>query len=620
MTDSQLLSTFVAPPSPSSQNARDEAFANLVQRHIQLVYAAARRQTRDPSLADDITQAVFMILAKKAHTVRDPAQLPSWLISTTRYAALNARKLESRRRLHEQKVAAMNPSHEDPFADLDAQSDTTQIASVLDAGLARLRPRDRSALILRYLRGLSMDDVAQQLNLSTAAAQKRVARGIARLRDVLAHRGIHSSADALESTLTTQTACAVPATLAPLVLSQLTLAAPAPGTAAAFIATKTIKSIVLAKTKLVASLCATAATVAIASGVAIVASTAPLQAQSQASAPTTQAPAPPAPASPTPPLNNSTTPLPPATSQPDSTIKIANITFFENWNQDLFQVGIDPSTKREGGTGAPAVIIQSTTKEWGKNGSALRTIPTLSLIGHRIRFSAWLKTENLANWAGLRLLAGDTAGRVYAHDDISGDYPLVGTNDWTRREIVCDIPEGCTILRIGMSQYGAGKMWMDDAQIEIVGNDVPTTDDSRMHFWSFSRKLYDTRMDEATQRDGHPTRLMFSSTAQNGFWFAYDQNDRHPEKYHGKKVKMSAWLKTEGVTVPSGITVRIMGPNFQSLTTTPSVRSGIAGTRDWKKVEVTFTVPENCQDLCTGVRLCGKGKLWVDDIKYEIVE
>src|SRR5688572_15206237 len=106
MDDTQLLHDYV------SQHC-ERAFAQLVSRHINLVYAAARRQARDSHLADDITQAVFMILARKAASVRSGAVLPAWLISTTRFAASNALALETRRRRHEQKASEMTPlAHE----------------------------------------------------------------------------------------------------------------------------------------------------------------------------------------------------------------------------------------------------------------------------------------------------------------------------------------------------------------------------------------------------------------------------------------------------------------------------------------------------------------------------
>src|SRR4051812_32441210 len=100
MDDNELLREYVKTGSHA-------AFGQLVSRHIDMVYAAARRQTRDPATAEDVTQAVFIVLARRAASVRSGAVLPAWLLSTARYAAMNARLAESRRRSHEQRAASM---------------------------------------------------------------------------------------------------------------------------------------------------------------------------------------------------------------------------------------------------------------------------------------------------------------------------------------------------------------------------------------------------------------------------------------------------------------------------------------------------------------------------------
>src|SRR4051812_42005716 len=95
--DCTLLARYV-------EHADQAAFATLARRHVGLVYSAARRRLRDANLAHDVTQVVFLVLAKKAATIRPGTVLSAWLLKATRYTASNMSKSEFRRRRREQEA------------------------------------------------------------------------------------------------------------------------------------------------------------------------------------------------------------------------------------------------------------------------------------------------------------------------------------------------------------------------------------------------------------------------------------------------------------------------------------------------------------------------------------
>src|SRR5262245_15361138 len=84
-----------------------EAYRQLVERYAGLVYAAARRQVRDMHLAEDVTQAVFIVLSRKAGSIRRGQPLSAWLLTTTRYTCINALRVEKHRRATESRAAQM---------------------------------------------------------------------------------------------------------------------------------------------------------------------------------------------------------------------------------------------------------------------------------------------------------------------------------------------------------------------------------------------------------------------------------------------------------------------------------------------------------------------------------
>jgi RNA polymerase sigma factor (sigma-70 family) len=187
-TDAELIDDY--------RRGSQAALAILIRRHVDLVFAVALRRTGDPGLADDVTQAVFIVLATKARFLRTQATVAGWLMVVTRHVASTAVRGRRRRRHHEQ-VAA----RPEAISMTDSDAVPAEMARVLDDALAGLSATDRDAVALRYLEGHSLTDVGRSLGISEEAARKRVARGVERLRKSLFRRGVAIGAAGLSNTV-----------------------------------------------------------------------------------------------------------------------------------------------------------------------------------------------------------------------------------------------------------------------------------------------------------------------------------------------------------------------------------------------------------------------------------
>jgi RNA polymerase sigma factor (sigma-70 family) len=163
---------------PASVDSKTD-FAALVRDHADMVYSAARRQLGNSAMADDVMQAVFMLLWRKAGSIR--GSVAGWLVKTTHFACRDARKLAARRRYHERAAAAMKREQ----SDVESEPDWETYANVLDEAMARLRSKDRDAVALRYFRGLTFKQVGLAMGTGEDAAKKRVGRAIGRLRETM---------------------------------------------------------------------------------------------------------------------------------------------------------------------------------------------------------------------------------------------------------------------------------------------------------------------------------------------------------------------------------------------------------------------------------------------------
>lgn len=203
-SDTELLRRY-------AEDGSEAAFAELVSRHVGLVYAAALRQVGGGAhRAEDVAQTVFVALARQAAALSRRTEIVGWLYTSTHHVAAKLKRTEQRRAQREQEAHAMNEIN----TDNRAPADWDRLRPVLDAAMHGLSDADREAILLRYFQNRRLAEIGQRLGLSEDAARMRVERALDKLQALLGRRGITSTTAALGVALANPALAVAPAGLA----------------------------------------------------------------------------------------------------------------------------------------------------------------------------------------------------------------------------------------------------------------------------------------------------------------------------------------------------------------------------------------------------------------------
>ena len=185
----------------------DAVFTSLVERHINLVYSVALRRLGNPHEAEEVAQVVFIILARKAGSLGQKTILSGWLYQAAQLTAANFQRARMRRQHREQEA----------FMQFTQESESPawpQLSPFLEDAMARLRQKERDAIVLRFFENRTVAEVAIALGLGEAAAQKRLNRATDKLRNFFASRGIQVSTHGMLHSIGNQAVQIAPAGLA----------------------------------------------------------------------------------------------------------------------------------------------------------------------------------------------------------------------------------------------------------------------------------------------------------------------------------------------------------------------------------------------------------------------
>jgi len=280
------------------------------------------------------------------------------------------------------------------------------------------------------------------------------------------------------------------------------------------------------------------------------------------------------------------------------------------------------------------------------------------VTGKRVRYSAYVTTQDVATWAGLYMYVyrtragGTTLDKLPMSSDQMSDRWIRGTTDWRKYEIILDVPHEATLVTFGVELSGTGQVWIDDAMMEIVGDDVPTTnvgEATKLQNLGFEGGLtswipYTWRTTAQTDVYTMGIGLDMAHTGKLGAFIRSTtppQSNQYGELgtpaiyagyYQGKTVRFSAYINADKVedhailwlVSPTkdaqGRTIAVPNETVIPGKATQNDNSVTVGSGGWQKYEVSIDVPADAPNIIFDLRLFGEGEVWIDDVEFTVLD
>ncbi|HEX8228700.1 MAG TPA: hypothetical protein VF826_05225 [Chloroflexia bacterium] len=289
------------------------------------------------------------------------------------------------------------------------------------------------------------------------------------------------------------------------------------------------------------------------------------------------------------------------------------------------------SDRSETYSGNPSAYLTLLPSNSSGDAFMLKMVNKPELAGKRVRFSAYVKAEGVAEHAELWLATSHYMPK-FGRFDGNLNREITGTREWERYEITQDVPQGSTSITFGLRLVGQGKVWIDGAKLEEVGEDVPVLSTRKLTNGSFESlvgwevlggRRNTVHLDTTVFQDGASSLRLEGDTSSSGRGPTHVKQSIQLSGYAGKRVRVTAYVKTEKAwrwaTIYTDLEDRTDDDASRRLAHDDLYTRPVPSTCNWTQYSMVMDVPHGNVVLTFGAFIDGGGTLWVDDVRIEEV-